>query len=295
MDDNPRFTDLPLRLFYNNPKLIEISIRGNNLRTLDAAQFPLDRLQRLQLSNNPLECNCSLLWLWRLTTDYVHKNDDADDDDDYAAAARGGGGAASAASASVSASAGDDYNYNQRKQLQHYNNNNKFLWNLNKTTNLLLLDKTEIGCDLYDDGKKIRKILRNLSESDIKCPPNMITVISAIISILLVIMTGISVMIYFIKLTKRRKKINQERKNVNERIVPQKVDKLELERYLQQQQQQQQQLANEYRALRPWDVPTFNHNNKYTNNEINEPDHYEHFEYLDTNKRTLTKPHIVYV
>lgn len=211
-------------------------MRGNNIQTLDAIQFPLDRLQRLLLANNPLECNCSLLWLWRLATGYVHDDD------------RSSG---------------------------------------NKTSsNSLILDKDEITCYVYDDTQKIRKKLSQMSESEIKCPAHLITIISAILTILLVA-TVVITMLYYMKVTKRRKRIIEERKNVcNERIVPQKIDRVELERYL-----ATQAIANDYHALRPWEVP-IKDTVKY--NEINEPDHYEHFEYYDR-KGTLHKPHVVYV
>ncbi|XP_055590376.1 nyctalopin-like [Uranotaenia lowii] len=75
LDDNPIFSDLPLRLFHGNPNLIDISMRRNALLTLDAVQFPLDRLQRLKLAGNPLVCNCSIRWLWRLVTGTVDEDD----------------------------------------------------------------------------------------------------------------------------------------------------------------------------------------------------------------------------
>lgn len=207
-------------------------MRGNNLVKIDAAQFPLDRLQRLRLADNPLECNCSILWLWRLASGQNHDSDD-----------------------------------------EHSKN----------TSNVLALDKQDIGCDLIEDKNiRSRRTLKNMSEGDINCPGNLITIISLVFSILLVVTTLTSVYVY-IKFQKRRKKIVHERKNVNERIVPQQVDKLELERYL-----AAQAIANEYRALRPWEIPVVKQPCD------SEPDHYEKFEYFD--RRTLnTKPHVVYV
>jgi leucine-rich repeat and immunoglobulin-like domain-containing nogo receptor-interacting protein len=271
LDDNPSYTVLPMRLFHGNPNLIDISIRRNSLTTLDAAQFPLDRLQRLRLADNPFVCNCSLLWLWRLTTGHINDASLVDETE----TTMDSGQATSAAVVT-----------------NKLNNNN------NNTTTILLLDKEEIGCDLYDNDRKIRKLLITMSESDIKCPAHMIRIISAILCGLLVFMTIASIL-YYIKSSKRKKKIVEERKNVNERIVPQKVDKLELERYL----AAQQQIANEYHTLRsdmrpPWEMVPIkdDHHFKYVNDYRNdEDDHYEHFDYLDTNKRTLSKPHVVYV
>lgn len=231
LDNNPSFTDLPLRLFHGNPNIVEISIRGNYLQTLDAAQFPLDRLQRLRLGDNPLICNCSLLWLWRLTTGQ-YENDVNDE-------------------------------------------------NIN-LSNVLLLDKDDIACNIIDEETILRKKLKTMSESDIKCPGHLLTIICAALSISLFVITGASVIIY-IKYVKRRKKNSTESKNVNERIVPQQVDKLELERYL-----AAQALANEYRALRPWEIPV-----KPETSSSEDQDHYEKFEYFE--RRSHNKPHVVYV
>lgn len=72
-----------------------------------------------------------------------------------------------------------------------------------------------------------------------------------------------------------------ERKNVNEPIVPQQVDKLELERYL-----AAQAVENEYRALHQWEM---------MKEQIEEPDHYEKFDELRFETRRSQKPHVVYV
>lgn len=241
LDNNPLFADLPPRLFHGNPNLIEISIRGNNIKRIDAGQFPLDQLQRLRLADNPLECNCSLLWLWRLTNGHYQNDDEI---------------------------------------------NSK-----SNSTNILLLDKDKIGCDLYKE-KVYRYNLRLMSESDIKCPAHIVTIICAIMSILVVVMTGTSVLVYMKFIKRRRKKILHERKNVNERIVPQQVDKLELERYL-----AAQALSNDYRSLRTWELPVKDSSDCVGigiggNGDVGDA-HYEKFEYYD--RRTLNKPHVVYV
>lgn len=229
LDNNPQFSELPPRLFHGNPNLVEISLQGNNLQRIDAAQFPLDRLQRLRLGNNPIKCNCSILWLWKLASGRYQDDDDT-----------------------------------------------------KNASNVLIIDRNDIGCDLLEDNTKIRRLLKNMSESDIKCPGNLVTIISLVFLIIIILIASTSILIY-LKFQKRRKKILHERKNVNERIVPQQVDKLELERYL-----AAQAIANEYRALRPWEIPVVKDSNE------TEPDHYEKFEYFD--RRTLNgKPHVVYV
>ncbi|XP_075237779.1 uncharacterized protein LOC142333996 [Lycorma delicatula] len=66
MNDNLYVTRFPSRIFFGNPHLLHISLRRNSLTTLDESHFPLDRLRTLDVSGNPFNCNCSLLWLWKL-------------------------------------------------------------------------------------------------------------------------------------------------------------------------------------------------------------------------------------
>ncbi|XP_055625569.1 nyctalopin-like isoform X2 [Toxorhynchites rutilus septentrionalis] len=237
LDDNPSFSALPVRLFHGNPHLIDISIRRNALLSLDAVQFPLDRLQRLKLAGNPLVCNCSIRWLWRLVTGTV----DEDDSDGVGMMGRSGD-------------------------------------NLANITTVLMIDKDEIGCDLNEDGLVTRRILRNMSEGDINCPAHLVTILSVGCSIFIVLLVAL-VVVFYRRRIHHKKKILQERKNVHERIVPQKVDKLELERYL-----AQQVLANDYRELRPCDVQT-RYDSKCSTQPLHSPDpeesdHYENIDYL---------------
>uniref|UniRef100_A0A6B2E8Q6 Putative extracellular matrix protein slit n=1 Tax=Phlebotomus kandelakii TaxID=1109342 RepID=A0A6B2E8Q6_9DIPT len=228
LDANQAFCDLPPRLFHGNPNLVDVSMRGNGLRTLDAVQFPLDRLRRLQLADNPLECNCSLLWLWRLV--HEEETDGATD------------------------------------------------------VQSLSLDSEAIGCDV-EDVTRVRRRLKDMSEGEMECPARLVTIVCAVLTVLLVTMAGVSVVLY-VQFARRRKRMAEERKNVNERIVPQQIDKMELERYL-----QAQALTSEYRTLRPWEIPI-----KETDRE--EPDHYEKFDYFDHRRMPPPKaptPHVVYV
>lgn len=120
-----------------------------------------------------------------------------------------------------------------------------------------------------------------MAADDIKCPAHIVTIVSAVLSVLLIVMTGGSVL-YYVRRVKHRKNAMTERKNVNERIVPQQVDKLELERYL-----AAQEMENEYRALRQWELTM--------KDQIEEPDHYEKFDEFRYDTRRTQKPHVVYV
>lgn len=66
LDNNIAVRTLPTMLFHGNKHLTHVSVRNNRLTTLEVTHFPLDQLKLLRLSDNPFECNCSLLWLWRL-------------------------------------------------------------------------------------------------------------------------------------------------------------------------------------------------------------------------------------
>ncbi|CAH1406344.1 unnamed protein product [Nezara viridula] len=66
VEENELLTRIPPRIFHGNPQLMHVSLRGNSLTTADVSHFPLDRLRSLDLSGNPLHCNCSLHWLWTL-------------------------------------------------------------------------------------------------------------------------------------------------------------------------------------------------------------------------------------
>lgn len=74
LDDNIALEMIPARLFHGNRKLTHVSIRNNMLTTLDASHFPIDQLHSLKLGGNPWECNCTLLWLWKLTREQLGKN-----------------------------------------------------------------------------------------------------------------------------------------------------------------------------------------------------------------------------
>lgn len=307
------FSDLPHRLFHNNPNLLEISMQQNNLQTLDAVQFPLDSLKRLYLGDNPLQCNCSLLWLWRLVTGNVDT---------------------STATATTTATS------NNRPSLN----------------DVLYIDSDHITCDITqssgeDDSdetikvismegvakRRGRKLLKNMSESNITCPAHIITIVCAIFTCLIVFLTAASVIFY---LRERRRKLLQDRRqvkglhHVHDRIMQQNalypdhfqtmqhhnypqnplhtlhghhhfqhhtldassvkdMDKLDLERYL-----QTQTIGNEYRALKPWEVPP-PLPIKDPMVDDNEPEHlyekFDHYEYPDSNHSLSSKPHVVYV
>lgn len=261
LDDNLKFSDLPLKLFQFNPDLFEISMRRNNLHTLDAVHFPLDRLHRLSLAGNPLVCNCSLLWLWRLTNGQMEQNNDEVKNN------RSGSRIAAVSAAN---------NKND-------NNSNDVMKIAASLSNDLVLDVDGIVCDFIDseDSRRNTLYMKNMSASDIKCPAHIVTIVSAVLSVLVIILTATSVLCYMRRMKNRRNAMS-ERKNVNERIVPQQVDKLELERYL-----AAQAVENEYRALRQWELTM--------KEQIEEPDHYEKFDELRCETRRSQKPHVVYV
>lgn len=61
-----------MNLFENNQKLKEISLKGNNLSSIEKQLFSLQQLKKLTLGNNPFECSCSLIWLWHFSKIQTH-------------------------------------------------------------------------------------------------------------------------------------------------------------------------------------------------------------------------------
>lgn len=71
LDYNYNIKSLPTRLFHGNPKLRYVSVRYNSIKFLVASHFPLDQLAELRVGGNPLDCNCSMGWLWKI----LHESD----------------------------------------------------------------------------------------------------------------------------------------------------------------------------------------------------------------------------
>ncbi|CRK89165.1 CLUMA_CG002926, isoform A [Clunio marinus] len=232
MNDNEQFSDLPVHLFHGNLNLIELSIKNNKLYQLDAIQLPLDQLKKLSLADNPFVCNCSLIWLWQLIK-----------------------------SSSVTSSL--------RSSQQHSND-------LGGSS--LAMDKENIGCDIViknddDQVKVIRKKLTEMSEADIKCPTHIVTIISVILTVIFIAIICISILIVIkcsrtAHLKRRQQKyLSGERQNIGELIIPQKIDKYELERYLADQQlqhqQKQQQIQQQYQMNHHTIQPIHSNQNQY--------------------------------
>lgn len=228
MNDNEQFSDLPVNLFNGNLNLIDLSLKNNKLFQLDASTLPLERLRKLSLADNPFACNCSMIWLWQLikSSSVVSTNE-------------------MNSSNSMTADTGDDDDA--------MTNNN--------TNSLLILDKENIGCDIAVDGadndmKVIRKRLDEMSEADIKCPTQIVTIVSVILTVTFIAIVCVSILIFIkcsrsAQLKRRQQKyLSSERQNIGELIIPQKIDKFELERYLAEQQlqhqQKQQQIQQQY-------------------------------------------------
>lgn len=249
MNDNEQFSNLPLNLFHGNLNLRELNLKNNNFFILDAIQIPLDQLKKLSLAENPFICNCSLIWLWHLIRlssahlehDNISKQNSKKNEDEYRAS-----------------------------QLVISNNSSS-------SSNLFIIDKDKIGCDIIirnDDNnvKVIRKMLFEMSESDISCPTNILTIISVIVTVIFIGIICISVFI-IIKCSstahmrrQQQKCMGSERQNIGELIIPQKVDKHELERYLAEQQLQHQEKLQQYNVNQTYD--------QYNNIEQQKPSGY---------------------
>lgn len=193
LNDNEQFSEMPAHLFYGNPNLVELSMRNNRLSKLDAVQLPLDQLKKLSLADNPLVCNCSLIWLWQLI----------------------------------------------------------------KWQQGLTIDEHRIGCNILiaDSSNRvqvIRKRLKDLTESDISCPTHIVTIISVILTVIFIAVICVSILVAIkcsrnAQLRRRQQKfLASDNRHVDELIIPQKVDKFELERYMTGQHEHKPQIQQQY-------------------------------------------------
>lgn len=165
---------------------------NNNLHSLDAAQLPLDQLKSLSLRDNPLICNCSLIWLWQLIK---------------AASATVKGAQVDADTGLINSSS-------------------------------LTIDKEAIGCDIIvrnDDSiqKIVRKRLIDMTDSDIKCPTHIVTIVSVILTVIFIAIICISILIVIkcsrnAQLKRRQQKyLSGDHPNIGELIIQQKIGKFE--------------------------------------------------------------------
>lgn len=68
---NPNLEPLPWGLFDDGSSVEVLGLRGNSWSTLSPRQLPVNSMKQLHISGLPLNCNCSVVWLW----DLYHRND----------------------------------------------------------------------------------------------------------------------------------------------------------------------------------------------------------------------------
>lgn len=78
MNGNIALVTIPTRLFHGNPRVTQIFMRNNMFESFEATHFPLDQLAVLQIGDNPLHCNCSVMWLWKLVREQRHSHSSLD-------------------------------------------------------------------------------------------------------------------------------------------------------------------------------------------------------------------------
>ncbi|XP_020800152.1 nyctalopin [Drosophila serrata] len=221
LNNNPQLSDIPMRLFQGNPNILEVFMQSNSLQTLYSAQFPVDQLQKLYLGDNPLQCNCSLLWLWRLVTGNFEgvdpaiehaaggavaalaKEADGEDDEQADEASTDDGVAALAAYIA------------EQHIVNALHTTEPSAYELatsssNRNSGILRMDRQQIGCDIWRDKLRTRRQLLTMSEGEITCPAHIVTVVCAVITCLLVTMIGVSVL-YYLRFVKRRRKLLHDR------------------------------------------------------------------------------------
>lgn len=245
-----------MRLFQGNPNIVEVHLQANSLHTLYAAQFPIDQLEKLYLGDNPLQCNCSLFWLWRLVTGNFENG--LPSSSSFSASSSGDGVNSlnypyhlqdnveveyrrlSAGDLLDSAGITLDSQMPPRTTTDNlarvaayvadrqkdYTSKFQYSSTPPSTSSYLKLDAERIGCELWRDNQKTRKHLAAMTESEITCPAHLVTIVCAILTCLLVFLTLTSIMFY-IRYVKRRRKLMHDRNlrggksivNVHDRIL----------------------------------------------------------------------------
>ncbi|BFG03686.1 leucine-rich repeat and immunoglobulin-like domain containing-NOGO receptor-interacting protein 4 [Drosophila madeirensis] len=225
---NPQLSDIPMRLFQGNPNILEVYMQSNSLQTLFSAQFPVDQLQKLYLGDNPLQCNCSLLWLWRLVTgnfegiepplDHApggavaalakeaNQREGELEADDATTAAVAEDGVAVLAAYIAEQHIANALHTTEPSAYELATSSSS----ANRNTGYLRMDRQQIGCDIWRDTVRTRRQLLSMSEGEITCPAHIVTVVCAVITCLLVAMIGVSVL-YYLRFVKRRRKLLHER------------------------------------------------------------------------------------
>lgn len=66
INHNRELKHIQIGAFDNLPNIQHVSFRGDAFENLQYSLLPWDELQFLDVRDNPLVCNCSLLWLWKL-------------------------------------------------------------------------------------------------------------------------------------------------------------------------------------------------------------------------------------
>lgn len=66
MNDNKVLRHIQDGAFHNLPDIKYVSLRANDFETFQLSLLPWEDLYYLDVRDNPLVCNCSLLWLWKL-------------------------------------------------------------------------------------------------------------------------------------------------------------------------------------------------------------------------------------
>ncbi|KAG5673694.1 hypothetical protein PVAND_003717 [Polypedilum vanderplanki] len=164
----------------------------------------------------------------------------------------------------------------------------------NKSSNLFIIDKDKIGCDIIVKGgddnevKVIRKMLVDMTESEISCPTNLLTMISVILTVIFIGIICISIFV-IIKCSNVSRKRQQQQKcfSNSEVMIPQKVDKSELERYLAEQHYQHKEKLHQY-TINSRVHEQYNFQQQQPQNNVNNPGGYHSLKNWEQNPNSLT-------
>ena len=69
--DNPQLRTIPQGLLTSARHQLKVNLSSNGLTWLDPASLPWPRVKELDLTSNPLHCDCHLIWLTEVTSTEV--------------------------------------------------------------------------------------------------------------------------------------------------------------------------------------------------------------------------------
>lgn len=271
-----------MRLFHADASRLDVSLQNNAFTTLDVAQLPIDRVNRLRLAGNPFVCNCSLAWLWRLIDAAATTVENGPTPGVTAARTR-------TTDAEDAIRSGSDNEWTEAfiKDSTVWDWSTAAAAAATANNKLVVEDMHKITCDLLStttaaDGKsRARKRFIDLQETDVECATSFLFTVGVVLFLLIVLTT-----IVFVWLCRKRHLERLIAKHENDRPIDpwplDHIEKFEIARDMDRLDYEIRQLDFSNRQLPPiqvaqpqqfyphsrnWNTPTIRSSNHYSSSQ----------------------------